>query len=34
VLVRVGQLKWVREAVSFWWMSRTLRRQFSVGATP
>jgi len=24
----------VREAVQFWWMSRSLRRQFAMGATP
>jgi len=34
VLVFVGRIKWVREAVQYWWMMRTLRRQFSLGATP
>ena len=34
IMILVGQLKWVREAVQFWWMARTLRRQFSLGATP
>jgi hypothetical protein len=34
VLTFVGQIKWVREAVQYWWMMRTLRRQFAVGATP
>jgi hypothetical protein len=34
MLIVVGQLKWVREAVQFWWMSRSLRRQFAMGATP
>ena len=34
VLVLVGRLRWVREALSFWWMARSLRRQFSAGATP
>jgi hypothetical protein len=34
VLILVGQIKWVREAVQFWWMARTLRRQFGIGATP
>jgi len=34
VMILVGQLKWVREAVQFYWMARTLRRQFAMGATP
>jgi len=34
MLIVVGQVKWVREAIAFWWMTRSLHRQFRMGATP